>query len=59
MLVVLGTTLGMLLADVPAVLLGERIAQRLPVRLVHGIAAALFAALGAATLLGIGGRFGL
>jgi len=57
--VVLGTTLGMMLANVPAVLLGERIAQRLPVRLVHGIAAALFAALGVATLLGIGGRFGL
>ncbi|MCB1618697.1 MAG: TMEM165/GDT1 family protein, partial [Pseudomonadales bacterium] len=57
--VVLGTTLGMMLANVPAVLLGERIAQRLPVRLVHGIAAALFAALGIATLLGIGGRFGL
>jgi putative Ca2+/H+ antiporter (TMEM165/GDT1 family) len=49
----------MMLANVPAVLLGERIAQRLPVRLVHGIAAALFAALGVATLLGIGGRFGL
>lgn len=56
--VVLGTTLGMMIANVPAVLLGERIAQRIPVRLVHGIAAAIFAVLGAATLLGAGERFG-
>ena len=51
-LVVLGTTLGMMLANVPAVLLGERIAHRMPVRLVHGVAAVVFAVLGAATLLG-------
>jgi Ca2+/H+ antiporter, TMEM165/GDT1 family len=56
--VVAGTTLGMMLANVPAVLLGERIAGRVPVRLVHGIAAAIFAALGIATLLGAGQRFG-
>lgn len=56
--VVAGTTLGMMLANVPAVLLGERIAGRVPVRLVHGIAAAIFAALGVATLLGAGQRFG-
>ena len=52
--VVLGTTLGMMLANVPAVLVGERLAHRLPVRLVHGVAAALFAALGVATLFGMG-----
>ena len=57
--VVLGTTLGMMLANVPAVLLGERIAHRLPVRLVHGIAAVVFALLGVATLAGVGERFGL
>lgn len=57
-LVVAGTTLGMLIANVPAVLLGDRIAQRMPVRLVHGIAAAVFAILGIATLLGIGEQFG-
>lgn len=57
--VVLGTTLGMMLANVPAVLLGERIAHKIPVRLVHGIAAAIFAALGVATLLGAGSRLGI
>lgn len=56
--VVAGTTLGMMIANVPAVLLGERIAERLPVRTVHFIAAALFAVLGVATLLGAGERFG-
>ncbi|HRG71167.1 MAG TPA: TMEM165/GDT1 family protein, partial [Thauera aminoaromatica] len=38
--VVAGTTLGMMIANVPAVLLGDRIATRMPVKLVHGIAAA-------------------
>lgn len=50
--VVTGTTLGMMLANVPAVLLGDRIAHRMPVRLVHGVAAGIFALLGIATLLG-------
>lgn len=49
--VVFGTTVGMMLANVPAVLLGERIAHRMPVRLVHAIAAGLFALLGIAALL--------
>jgi putative Ca2+/H+ antiporter (TMEM165/GDT1 family) len=57
--VVAGTTLGMMIANVPAVLLGERIAHVMPVRLVHGIAAAIFAVLGVATLLGAGERLGL
>ncbi|MCX8085897.1 MAG: TMEM165/GDT1 family protein [Rhodocyclaceae bacterium] len=57
--VVAGTTLGMLIANVPAVLLGEQIAARLPVRLVHGLAALLFALLGIATLAGAGERWGL
>lgn len=48
--VVAGTTLGMMLANVPAVILGDRIAHRIPVRLVHGIAAVIFAILGIATL---------
>ena len=43
--VVTGTTLGMMIANVPAVLLGDRIAHRMPVRLVHSIAAAIFAVL--------------
>jgi putative Ca2+/H+ antiporter (TMEM165/GDT1 family) len=56
--VVAGTTFGMLLANVPAVYFGERIANKVPLRLVHGIAAALFALLGIATLLGAGARLG-
>lgn len=56
--VVTGTTLGMMLANVPAVYLGDRIAGRLSVRLVHGIAAIIFAILGIATLLGAGARLG-
>jgi len=56
--VVAGTTLGMMLANVPAVLLGNRIAHRMPVKLVHGIAAAVFAFLGVATLLGAGQALG-
>jgi putative Ca2+/H+ antiporter (TMEM165/GDT1 family) len=50
--VVAGTTLGMLLADVPAVLISDRLAERLPTRLVHAIAAAIFALLGVAVLWG-------
>ncbi|MDC8760819.1 TMEM165/GDT1 family protein [Janthinobacterium fluminis] len=57
--VVAGTTAGMMLANVPAVYLGEKIANRVPLRLVHGIAAAVFALLGLATLLGAGARLGL
>jgi Ca2+/H+ antiporter, TMEM165/GDT1 family len=49
--VVAGTTLGMMIANVPAVLIGDRIAQRLPTRTVHTIAAALFAVIGIAVLL--------
>ena len=56
--VVAGTTLGMMIANVPAVLLGDRIANRMPVKVVHRIAAAVFLILGLATLLGLGRRFG-
>jgi putative Ca2+/H+ antiporter (TMEM165/GDT1 family) len=52
--VVAGTTLGMLLADAPVAFFGDRIARKVPMRLVHGIAAAIFALLGALTLLGMG-----
>lgn len=57
--VVAGTTLGMMIANVPAVLLGGRIAQRMPVRLVHGVAAVIFAILGVAILLGADGEAGV
>ena len=59
LLVVAGTTLGMLIADVPAVFLGDKLSARIPMRLVHGIAAAIFALLGVATLLGAGKGLGL
>ena len=52
--VVAGTTLGMMLANVPAVLLGDQIAKKLSMTLVHGIAAAIFAVLGVLTLLNVG-----
>ncbi len=57
-IVVIGTTLGMLIADVPAVFVGDKLAAKIPMKLVHSIAAAIFAALGAATLLGAGSRLG-
>ena len=59
LMVVIGTTLGMLIADVPAVFAGDKLASKIPMRLVHSIAAAIFAALGVATLLGAGASFGL
>ncbi len=43
--VVAGTTLGMLIADVPAVLLGRVAAERIPVQLMHRIGALVFLAL--------------
>ena len=58
LLVVIGTTLGMLIADVPAVFIGEKLAARVPMKLVHTIAAAIFALLGIATLLGAGSGLG-
>lgn len=53
--VVTGTTVGMMLANVPAVLVGDRLAEKLPVRLVHGVAAAVFAGLGVVALVGADG----
>ncbi len=57
-LVVAGTTLGMLIADVPAVFIGDKLANKIPMKLVHGIAAVIFAAMGIATLLGAGKSLG-
>jgi putative Ca2+/H+ antiporter (TMEM165/GDT1 family) len=53
--VVLGTTLGMMLANIPAVLIGDKIADKLPVKAIRITAAVMFAALGALTLAGGGG----
>lgn len=49
--VVAGTTLGMMVANVPAVFLGERLAKRIPLKLARTVAAAIFAVVGAASLL--------
>jgi len=49
-LVVAGTTLGMLLADVPAVFVGNRFSAKIPMKLVHAMAAAVFAVMGLLTL---------
>ncbi len=58
LLVVIGTTLGMLIADVPAVFVGDKLASKIPMKLVHSIAAGVFAVLGMGTLLGAGSRLG-
>lgn len=54
LMVTIGTTVGMMAANVPAVLLGEVAATKIPLRLVHGAAALLFAVLGALVLLNVG-----
>ena len=51
--VVMGTTLGMMIANVPAVMLGNFTAEKLPVRAIHIAAAILFALLGIAVLGGL------
>lgn len=58
LMVVIGTTLGMLIADVPAVFVGDKLADKIPMKLVHSIAAGIFALLGLATLLGAGSGLG-
>ncbi len=52
--VVTGTTFGMMLANVPAVLLGDRLANRVPLRLTRGVAAGIFAVLGALVVFNVG-----
>ena len=55
--VVLGTTLGMMLANAPAVFLGDRIAKKVSMRVVHAVAATIFAILGVLTLFNVGRLF--
>jgi putative Ca2+/H+ antiporter (TMEM165/GDT1 family) len=52
-LVVIGTTLGMMIADVPAVFLGNSFAKKLPLKLIHAIAAGIFFVMGILVLLKI------
>jgi putative Ca2+/H+ antiporter (TMEM165/GDT1 family) len=49
-----GTTLGMMAANVPAVLLGDKVVKWVPIAWVHRVAALLFAGIGVAMLLGAG-----
>ena len=51
--VVAGTTLGMMLANVPVVYLGERMTRLVPMRVVHIVSALVFAVLGVLALLPI------
>ena len=53
-LVTAGTTLGMMIANVPAVLLGDVVAKKAPLKLVRTVAASIFAVLGILALLDVG-----
>lgn len=55
--VVAGSTLGMMLANVPAVYLGDRVAKRVSMAWVHGISALIFVVLGVMTLFNLGRFF--
>lgn len=57
-LVTAGTTLGMMLANVPAVLIGQAAATKIPMKAAHGIAAAIFTVMGLLALLDVGHLFG-
>ena len=57
--VVLGTTVGMLLANAPAVLLGNKFANSLPISWIHRVVAAIFAIMGLVVLLGLDSNLGL
>jgi putative Ca2+/H+ antiporter (TMEM165/GDT1 family) len=49
--VTLGTTLGMMLANAPAVWIGQKFTKRMPIKWVHAVAAVTFIAIGIATLV--------
>ena len=56
--IVAGSTLGMMLANVPAVFIGDLLLHKVPMGLVRAIAAALFALFGVLILLGAGSKLG-
>ena len=55
--VVTGTTLGMMLANLPAVFVGDKLAARISMAWVHGVSALIFAVLGVLTLFNVGKMF--
>ena len=58
MWVVMGTTLGMMISNVPAVFVGDWLVKKVSLKWVHGIAALIFAGMGVAALLNVGNAFG-
>jgi Ca2+/H+ antiporter, TMEM165/GDT1 family len=50
LLIILGTTLGMLVADIPAVFIGNTFAKKIPMKAIHIIAALIFIVMGVLTL---------
>ena len=52
--VVMGTTLGMMLANIPAVLLGHRLADKLPIKAIRIVTALVFAVIGILTVARVG-----
>ena len=46
-----GTTLGMMIANAPAVFIGNKLADKLPISLIHKISALIFLAIGVWTLV--------
>lgn len=55
--VILGAVLGMIAINLPAVLLGDRLAERIPLKIVRGAAAILFALFGVGALIGADAYF--
>ncbi|WP_298626904.1 TMEM165/GDT1 family protein [uncultured Legionella sp.] len=51
LLVIAGTTIGMLLADVPAVYIGNKFATKIPMKIVHAIAAVMFLSMGVLSII--------
>lgn len=49
--VMLGTTIGMMIANAPAVFVGNKLADKLPIPLIHKIGASIFLIIGVATLM--------
>lgn len=49
--VTLGTTLGIMLVNAPAVFIGDKLANKLPISLIHKIGASIFLIMGLATLV--------
>jgi putative Ca2+/H+ antiporter (TMEM165/GDT1 family) len=49
--VMAGTTVGMMLANAPAVFVGNKMADKLPIALIHKIGAAIFLVIGVSTLV--------